>query len=451
MSNSFIQFINHASVLIGNEKKSILSDPWYSGTAFNDGWSLLFENEKEDILKVLEKTSHIWISHEHPDHFSIKLINEYFQIIKNKTFLFQETQDKRVINFFKSKKLEIIELKNGEKLAIDENFEIQVQKSDFYDSALIINLENKKIFNINDCPLKEENEIENFKRRYGECDILLTQFSYAAWKGGKDNLAWRKLAAKEKIETLKLQSKVFNSKITIPFASFIYFSNPFNFYLNDSVNYPKKVVEEFNYKEKKLIFLKPYQKINLSNLSIIEDNLTFWQNKFEEVNIKNIISGDEKNSYEALKENFNSYYQRIMKKNSPLLLKVLKKIPYLNVFSPIVINLVDTNENIYIDLVNCIFEKTTKKAEISMQSKSIKLIFLQDFGFDTLTINGCFEELKENSFLKLTKCFAIGNLNNMGIYANYKIFFNLKIILLFFKKLFLIKKKLSYKLIEEIE
>lgn len=140
-----------------------------------------------------------------------------------------------------------------------------------------------------------------------------------------------------------------------------------------------------------------------------------------------------------------------MKKNSNLVLKLLKKLPFFNILKPIVINLVDTKENIYIDLVGCRFERTNEQAEISMHSKSIKLIFLQDFGFDTLVVNGCFEELEKNSFLKLTKSFAIGNLNNMDIYIDYKILFNLKVILLFTKKLFLAKKKLSYKLIEELE
>ena len=451
MSNSFIQFVNHASVLIGNEKNSILSDPWYSGTAFNDGWSLLYENKKEKIIEVLKKTTHIWISHEHPDHFSIKFINEFYNFIKSKIFIFQKTQDKRVINFLKSKKFKVIELKDGEKFKINEDLMIQIQKVDFYDSALIINLENKKIFNINDCPLKEENDIINFKKKYGYCDILLTQFSYAGWKGGKKNLAWRKLAGKEKIEAINLQSKIFNSKITIPFASFIYFSDPLNFYLNDSVNLPKKILEEFNYKEKNLIFLKPYQNINLDNLDNIENNLDFWQSKFEEISNKKIIFNEEKNSYKILRKYFDIYYQRIMKKNSLLMLKIMKNFPFLNIFSPIVINLVDTKDNIYIDLVNCRFEKTTEKAEISMHSKSIKLIFLQDFGFDTLIVNGCFEELKHNSFLKISKFFAIGNLNNMNIYVNYKIVFNLKVILLFVKYLFLAKKKLSYQLIEKIE
>ena len=39
----------------------------------------------------------------------------------------------------------------------------------------------------------------------------------------------------------------------------------------------------------------------------------------------------------------------------------------------------------------------------------------------------------------------------MDIYINIKILFNLRVILLFTKKLFLAKKKLSYKLIKELE
>ena len=77
-----------------------------------------------------------------------------------------------------------------------------------------------------------------------------------------------------------------------------------------------------------------------------------------------------------------------------------------------------------------------------MFSRSLFLIFKQDFGFDTLTVNGCFEERKNNGFIKMSKCFAIGNLNNLGIKLNYKIIFNLQIIFLFIKKIFLIKKKL---------
>ena len=447
----FIQLINHASVLIGNDEYAILSDPWYSGTAFDDGWSLLYENKKDDIIKILEKTSHIWISHEHPDHFSIKFFKEYQDLIKDKIFLFQETKDKRVLNFLKSQNLKIFEIKDGEKFKITNNFNLQIQKSDFYDSALIVNIDGKKIFNINDCPLKDEKEILEFRKKYGKCDILLTQFSYAAWKGGKENLPWRKLAAKQKLNTLKLQANILDSKITIPFASFIYFSNTFNFYLNDSVNYPKKICDEFDLKNNKLIFLEPYQKISLNDLNNLQNNFKFWQDKFESVSQNDIVHVKNENSFDELSECFDKYCERLFNKNSKLFLKILKMIPFANIFKPMVINLTDLNINIHINLLNRVFKKTIDKAEISMNSKSMKLIFLQDYGFDTLTVNGCFEELKNNSFLKLTKNFSLGNLNNLGISLNFKFFLNLNIFILFLKKLLFVKNKLNYRYIEDIE
>ena len=69
-NNSKIEFVNHASVLITHEKIGILSDPWYFFSVFNKGWRLLHENEIDYIESVLSKSSHIYISHEHPDHFN---------------------------------------------------------------------------------------------------------------------------------------------------------------------------------------------------------------------------------------------------------------------------------------------------------------------------------------------------------------------------------------------
>jgi UDP-MurNAc hydroxylase len=76
---SSIEFINHASLLVSYEGVNILSDPWFSGDAFNKGWSLLHDTTDVEAEEVLARTSHIWISHEHPDHFSIK----FFKTFKN--------------------------------------------------------------------------------------------------------------------------------------------------------------------------------------------------------------------------------------------------------------------------------------------------------------------------------------------------------------------------------
>ena len=63
--------------------------------------------------------------------------------------------------------------------------------------------------------------------------LLLSQFSYAAWKGGRNNRAFRAAAA-QKLETLAAQIRTLRPRFTLPFASLIYFSNSENSYLNDA-------------------------------------------------------------------------------------------------------------------------------------------------------------------------------------------------------------------------
>lgn len=441
---NYIQFINHASLLISNGNKSLLTDPWYSGSVFDDGWSLLFENSYEKIQKLLNQVNYIWVSHEHPDHFSIKFLSDYENILKEKKikFVFQKTRDKRVILFLKTKGFEFIELENNKSFIVDENFSLKIQQCDFYDSALILEIGDKKIFNLNDCPLKTRSQIENFKKRYGECDFLFTQFSYAAWKGGKNNLNWRKSAAEEKIQTLKYQSEIFNSKYTIPFASFIKFCDNYNFYLNDSVNTPARILEECRDINSKILFLKPYQIINLDNTQKENTGYEFWNKIYNDKNNFNIIENIKKYDFKSLSYAFEIYKKRIFSKNSKILIKLISRFKVFNFFQPIIIKLRDLNISIKLDLANDIFEEVHSKPNIEMYSKSLYLIFNQDFGFDTLTVNGCFEEKTKNSFLKLSKNFAIGNLNNLGINLDLRIIFNISLILLYLRKLKYVKKYL---------
>ena len=118
-----IEFINHASVILYGRKTSLLSDPWYNGSAFHDGWNLIYENSDKDILSILKKITHIWISHEHPDHFSILFFKKYKELIKKNKIkiLFQETKDKRVLNFLTHLNLDTVELKNEKKYQLDDD------------------------------------------------------------------------------------------------------------------------------------------------------------------------------------------------------------------------------------------------------------------------------------------------------------------------------------------
>ncbi len=446
-NNSKIEFVNHASVLITHEKIGILSDPWYFFSVFNKGWRLLHENEIKYVESVLSKSSHIYISHEHPDHFNPKfLLDERIKklILKNNiTFLFQETKDKRVVNFLKKSGFFVQECKLDKVINLSEEVKIKISKHDFYDSSIAIFTPDYKILNLNDCPLKEKSEIDNFQKKHGDFDILLTQFSYAAWKGSESNVTLRQIAAQEKIQAIISQYKILNCKHVIPFASYIYFSNKMNFYMNDSVNKPSNVQEELAKENINSIIMAPGEIQNLNNLRQSQESLEFWDDKFN-LN-KNNIEIDEYNSsinLEELNLNFEKYKNKIFKKNSKFLISLLNKISFLNIFQDINIYLEDHNKNYIFSIFKGLQETSDNSYDISMHSDSLLFIFKNEFGFDTLTVNGCFQT-KSSQFTKVTKTLALGSLNAMGLGLNFKLIFNVEIIILFLKKVTAFFRKLK--------
>ena len=148
---------------------------------------------------------------------------------RNIQIIFQDTKDKRVENFLLKSGYDLKIITFNSWLKLSDEFEVLCFKDGFYDSGLAIKTLDKTILNFNDCEIKDKSRCEEVLKITGKCDILVSQFSYAAWKGGKENTAWRQLAAKEKLETLLLQANYFKPKILVPFASYVFFSNNSNF------------------------------------------------------------------------------------------------------------------------------------------------------------------------------------------------------------------------------
>ena len=443
MSTS-LQLINHASVLIKHGEISLLSDPWYQGDAFHKGWNLIHELKDEEIISLLDQVTHIWISHEHPDHFSIMFFKKFGNQIKNRhiQIIFQQTNDKRVENFLSKSgfDLVIIEFNSWKKLA--ENFEILCFKDGFYDSGLAIKTNDKTIINLNDCEVKDPSRCNEVLKITGECDILVSQFSYAAWKGGKDNLAWRQLAAKEKINTLKLQASFFKPKVLVPFASYVYFSNNLNFYLNDAANKPKDVIRAFEGNDTKVAVLSPFQE--LSNLECEIDNsesMNFWNAAYTKVNSKTLQKYN-RVDLDSLQECFENYKFRIFKNNSKWFMKLARYLSPIAAFRPVIINISDLGEDIKLDIFANSLLQCNGVADISMHSESLEFLLKNTFGFDTLTVNGCFEEVSDSGFSRVTRTLAIENLNNMGIEFRPSIILNYRLIIMFISRLSAVSKKL---------
>ena len=439
-----IIFINHASIIIQYDDCKILCDPWYEGEVFNKGWKLIKENDEEKIELILNEITHIWLSHEHPDHFSVIFFKKYKEIIKKRKIqiLYQYTKLKNVINYIKELGLEYLELKDNKFYQIKNKTKIKIIKEGFYDSCLLVQNDSEKILNINDCEFKTSYKIKKLFKKVGKIDALLTQFSYAAWKGGVKNIAWRNSAALEKIEAMKLIHNIMLPRYIIPFASFIYFSNEKNKYMNDLVNSPRKIIQHLNCIKENIYFLKHHDKLseNIDNEKQ-EEVIEYWERLYSKINILE-YSQFNKVEFDKLRESYLKYTNRINNYNNMKLLKIISRIPVLNLFNPINIYLDDHDMVVQIDIFNKELSITNSEADVSIASESLNFILNNIFGFYTLKVNACFEELKQGGFLKLVKIIAIENLNNIGIKVDIGILFEINIINIFFNRIRKVRRSL---------
>ena len=190
--------------------------------------------------------------------------------------------------------------------------------------------------------------------------------------------------------------------------------------------------------------MKPYDEFSgILNHESTKKARNFWENLFLKVNEL------QEDSYESidlsiLSESFNKYINRIQKNNSLKLMKFLRLISPIKIFPSIRVHLSDINKTFFIDIVdNKFIKQNSNESDISLTSEQLNFIFNNTFGFDTLTVNGCFEESSINGFSKVAKTLSIENLNNIGLSVSFKLLFNLNIILLFFSRLISVERKIK--------
>jgi UDP-MurNAc hydroxylase len=230
-----LTFVNHASFIIEYKATKLICDPWMEGTAFDNGWALLSKTQLryEDFKDI----THIWFSHEHPDHFSPSNISKIPRDYRKKiTVLFQETADRKVLEFCKKMEFkEIIELKTNTFHTIDTDFEILCNAYTFDDSYALFKTKNHTLLNLNDCVINTDQAAAQLAKQVGTVDVLFTQFGYAKKIGNTTDTAERIASSKEKLQRIGYQSAYLKPKYIVPFASYIYFCHVDNAYMNDGI------------------------------------------------------------------------------------------------------------------------------------------------------------------------------------------------------------------------
>lgn len=431
-----IEFVNHASVLISHGDVRLLTDPWYQGPAFHKGWRLLVETPDVTIADLLDRVTHIWISHEHPDHFSIGFFKRWGDTIRARgiKLLFQGIEDQRVADFLRAQGFDLTEMDFGRPYTLGPDFEAICLKDEFYDSLISIRAGGQHVLNLNDCAVADDARAKEIHDVVGDCDVLLTQFSYAAWKGGRENRDWRVAAAQEKLNNIRVQARAFKPKQVIPFASFVAFAHVRNAYLNDAANTPDDVIAAFRDADFDLRVMQPGDVTDgTPDPEAHARAAEYWRAVYAR-------PLDDPMTYDSVEDDkirasFDGWRDRVFANNSRAAMRLAQKLSPIAVLQPVVIHTDDTGQSWRIDPPAGTLEPTEAKADLVMHSESLNFLFSNSFGFDTLGVNGTFEEARTGGFSRAARSLAIENLNNLGLRFGPGLLFEPRIIGVFLERL----------------
>ena len=219
-----IKLLNHASVLIRCGDVALLTDPWYSGTCFRDGWGLRFHNA--DALTDASMATHLWISHFHTDHLhmptlsALAHLNRHMIALTNVSANFDTREAIDRAGFARSETL--IERRSR---SVGDRVEVVRYPATGIDNMLAIKIGPFTILNYNDCNLPKR-ALQRLMRRIGPVDVLLNNFNHAGKLIGRGRSDDQITA--EQTETFKRVVEVVRPRYVIPFASLHYYRAPYS-------------------------------------------------------------------------------------------------------------------------------------------------------------------------------------------------------------------------------
>ncbi len=218
-----VTLLNHASVLIKADGIALVTDPWYFGHAFEEGWGLRHANEA--ALELAAGATHLWISHFHQDHFHVPTLRALAEINPEIVLLANRSH-----NFDMSARAGALGFRNvvafGERapMCLGEAVSATRYPTTGIDNMLLLKGRGWTILNFNDCVIPRLSR-RLLARRFGPIDLFLCNFNHA----GK--LLHRLKTDDARVKALLIDNFTrnhapFRPKLVVPFASHHYYRAP---------------------------------------------------------------------------------------------------------------------------------------------------------------------------------------------------------------------------------
>lgn len=379
-----VTMLSHASVLVEAGAVALYTDPWFIGQAFNESWSLI--NTPAATPSDLHNASHIWISHEHPDHLHFPTLKAIPKEHKAQiTLLYQEHFSSRICRALGSLGFrQVIELPLSRWYALDDETSIFCSSVGTIDSLLAVRSRGVTLLNVNDCPLSPA-VAKAIAKYIGPVDILLTQFSISSWVGNPDETD---VAARHSvIARMRTYVNAFQPGVLIPFANFAYFSHSENRYINRWANTPDYVHKQLKDVPCRLQFL--YNGDSWSSqegFSLREDPMDRYRMDFMQLANRPYTSHPSCSLNELI-----DLGRKLIKNVRAAFPEIV-----LRMAAPIYFHVVDLGITVLIDLHRGVVEaiqRAKSTCDMALSSQALWYAFKFPWGFTTLEVSGRFELL----------------------------------------------------------
>lgn len=169
-----IQYLSHASILIETKDFKMITDPWFFGPAFCNGWWLK-KPPRFNLNSVLKDLNLIYISHNHPDHLHVETLKKIDPNTKIICPNFKSKSTEKLLKRLGLKNIISLEFNKIFQYSNLEIFFTLLKSGDFRDdSGIYLSLNGKEILLNVDC-----NNL-NFGVLPKNIDLLLSSYAGGA-------------------------------------------------------------------------------------------------------------------------------------------------------------------------------------------------------------------------------------------------------------------------------
>ena len=282
-----LTLISHASVIIDCGRVVLWTDPWLESRAFNNSWELLPAPSAD--RSFLERVTHIWLSHEHPDHFNIPTLRNLPEEVRERvTVCYQKRNTTKIFDALRKMGFRhFLDLPDCARVDVGD-VTLYCMQAQLGDSVLGVRHGDVRLVNINDSEI-DERDCKRVVADLGTPDVVLNQFSVAGYAlGHPDRERHLPRLSHEKLDQLAKNHRWLDAKLTIPFASFMRFCTDDNAYMNQYRNNPREVVAYMHARGCRCYFMGFGQTIDVGSRELPdqEPNLAFYEREFAAADVR---------------------------------------------------------------------------------------------------------------------------------------------------------------------